>query len=73
MLLLWFRAEIPAAEAEAYLEVLTSAMADAQITREEAVELGTLAGEAGMTKVTVAASTNDSWRPCAKLRSPTRS
>jgi DNA polymerase-3 subunit epsilon len=41
------------ADKEAYLDLLTAAMADGQITREEAQELGRLAGQVGLSQASV--------------------
>jgi DNA polymerase-3 subunit epsilon len=42
--------DVPDAASEAYYELLCAAMEDGQITREEAQALGSLAGEAGMSR-----------------------
>lgn len=45
--------DVPDAASEAYYELLCTALEDGQITREEAHSLGSLAGEAGMSRVDV--------------------
>ena len=42
--------DVPDAASEAYYELLCAAMEDGQITRDEAQALGSLAGEAGMSR-----------------------
>ena len=48
-------AEVGDAQEEAYLELLMSVMADGQITRDEAQELGRLAGAVGLSQPAVSA------------------
>lgn len=48
-------AEVDDAEEEAYLDLLMSAMADGQITRDEAQALGRLAGEVGLSQSALSA------------------
>ncbi len=48
-------AEVEDAEAEAYVDLLMAAMADGQITRDEAQELARLAGQVGLSQATISA------------------
>lgn len=48
-------ADVDSADEQAYLELLTAVMADGQISRDEAQQLGRLAGDAGMSRATIAA------------------